>query len=49
MKRIVVLGSTGSIGKNALCVVRHLGEQLQVTGVVAYRRVGRLAEQAREF
>jgi 1-deoxy-D-xylulose-5-phosphate reductoisomerase len=49
VKRIVVLGSTGSIGKNALCVVRHLGEQLQVTGVVAYRRVGRLAEQAREF
>jgi 1-deoxy-D-xylulose-5-phosphate reductoisomerase len=48
-KRIVILGSTGSIGENALCVVRHLADRFQVTGLVACRRVERLAEQAREF
>lgn len=49
VKRIVILGSTGSIGENALGVVRHLADRLRVTGLVACQRVGRLAEQAREF
>ena len=49
VKRIVILGSTGSIGENALGVVRHLADRFRVTGVVARQRVGRLAEQAREF
>lgn len=48
-KRIVILGSTGSIGENALCVARHLGARIEVVGLVARRRAARLAEQAREF
>lgn len=49
VKRIVILGSTGSIGENALSVARHLGDRLRVVGLAACRRVERLAEQAREF
>jgi 1-deoxy-D-xylulose-5-phosphate reductoisomerase len=49
VKRIVVLGSTGSIGESALGVARHLSERLRVVGVAARQRVSRLAEQAREF
>jgi 1-deoxy-D-xylulose-5-phosphate reductoisomerase len=48
-RRIVILGSTGSIGENALAVVRHLGPRLSVTGLAAGSRTARLAEQAREF
>lgn len=49
MKRIVVLGSTGSIGTQTLDIVRRLPEQLQVVGLSAYRNKALLQEQAREF
>jgi len=48
-KRVAILGSTGSIGENALCVARHLADEVRVVGVAACRRVERLAEQAAEF
>jgi 1-deoxy-D-xylulose-5-phosphate reductoisomerase len=48
-KRVVILGSTGSIGESALAVARHLGERVTVVGVAAGARTERLAEQAREF
>lgn len=48
-KRIVILGSTGSIGENAIAVARHLGERVSVVGVAGGARTRRLAEQAREF
>jgi len=48
-RRIVILGSTGSIGENALAVVRHLEPRLAVVGLAAGSRTQRLAEQAREF
>ncbi|MCK5803729.1 MAG: 1-deoxy-D-xylulose-5-phosphate reductoisomerase [Lentisphaeria bacterium] len=49
-KRIVILGSTGSIGENALRVATHLGpERVQVVGLAARTRVERMAAQAREF
>jgi 1-deoxy-D-xylulose-5-phosphate reductoisomerase len=35
-KRIVVLGSTGSIGQQALEVIRHLGRPFDVAGLSAY-------------
>ncbi len=35
MKRIGILGSTGSIGKGALQVAAHLKENLQVTALAA--------------
>ena len=49
MKKVVILGSTGSIGENALKVVRALPSRLRVVGLSACRNTGRLLEQAREF
>jgi 1-deoxy-D-xylulose-5-phosphate reductoisomerase len=49
MKRIAVLGSTGSIGRAALEVIRHLGRDYRVTALAARTSWRLLAEQAREF
>ena len=49
MKRIIVLGSTGSIGEQALDVIRANPEQFQVVGLIAGTNATRLAEQADEF
>ncbi len=48
-RRVVVLGSTGSVGEKALSVVRSFSDQLGVLGLFTNRRVARLAEQVREF
>ena len=45
MKRIAILGSTGSIGRSALAVVAAHPERLQVVGLAAGRNVERFAEQ----
>lgn len=44
-KRIAILGSTGSIGCNALDVVEHLGAPYGVAGLSAHRQVKKLLEQ----
>ncbi len=49
MKRIVILGATGSIGTQTLDVVRRLPHRLRVVGMSAYRNKEALARQAREF
>lgn len=49
MKRIVVLGSTGSIGTQTLDVVRQHADELQVVGLAVNSNVQELAAQAREF
>jgi len=49
MKRLVILGSTGSIGENALKVAAALPDRLRVVGLSAHGRAGRLMEQARQF
>ncbi len=49
MKRIVILGSTGSIGKSTLDVVRHYPEHFQVIGLSARNNISLLAQQAKEF
>lgn len=50
MKRIALLGSTGSIGTSTLQVVRHLGpEKLRVVALAAHSRIDLLEEQAKEF
>lgn len=49
MKRIVILGSTGSIGTQTLDVVRRLPDRLRVVGLSAYRNETLLREQAAEF
>ena len=48
MKRISILGSTGSIGTQTLDVVRHHPD-LQVTALAAGKNVSKLEEQIREF
>ncbi len=46
-KRIVVLGSTGSIGESAFRVLSAFPDRFEVTGLAAHSRVERLAEQVR--
>lgn len=48
MKRIAILGSTGSIGTQTLDVVRANGD-IQVLGLAAGRNITKLEEQIREF
>lgn len=45
-RRVVLLGSTGSIGRNALSVVEASGGRLSVAGLACARKVEALAEQA---
>lgn len=49
MKRVSILGSTGSIGRNTLEVLRHHRKKYQVLGLVAGQNVELLLAQAREF
>lgn len=49
MKRIVVLGSTGSIGTQTLDVVRQHSDELQIVGLAVNSRVAELMKQARDF
>jgi 1-deoxy-D-xylulose-5-phosphate reductoisomerase len=49
MKRIAILGSTGSIGVQALDVVARTPGRFQVAGLAAGRNVARLAAQVRAF
>ena len=49
MKKVVILGSTGSIGVNALNVIRELPDKLSVLGLAAHSNASLVAEQAREF
>jgi len=48
-KRIVVLGSTGSIGVNTLTVARSMPARLEVTALSANAQWEELARQIREF
>jgi len=47
MRRIAILGSTGSIGESALSVVATHSARIQVVGLAAGRNVERFAEQVR--
>ena len=48
-RRIVLLGSTGSIGESTLAVVQGLPDRLEVVGLGAGSNWEQLARQAREF
>jgi 1-deoxy-D-xylulose-5-phosphate reductoisomerase len=48
-KRVTILGSTGSIGRSALSVIRHFPERFEVAGLAARSNVDLLAAQAAEF
>ena len=49
MNRIAILGSTGSIGKSCLDVIRSQPHEMTVAGLSAYGRWQNLAEQSHEF
>ena len=48
-KRVAVLGSTGSIGRQTLDVIRALPQRFQVVGLAAGKNLELLAEQVQEF
>ncbi len=49
MKKVVVLGSTGSIGTSTCKVAEDLPERIQLIGLAAGNNVELLAEQTRKF
>ncbi len=49
MKRIIILGSTGSIGRMALDVISKHGDEFTVAGLAAGRNIDLLEEQAKRF
>ncbi len=48
-RRIALLGSTGSIGRQTLDIVRRFPEQFQVVALAARSNVSLLAQQVQEF
>lgn len=48
-KRLVLLGSTGSIGEQTLDVVSEFADRYEVTAMAAGRNIEKLAEQVRRF
>ena len=49
MRRIVILGSTGSIGRQTLDIVRAFPDEFQVVGLAAGNNTALLLEQVAEF
>ncbi len=49
MRRVTILGATGSIGTQTLDVIRHNREDFQVAALTAGENVQRMAELIREF
>jgi 1-deoxy-D-xylulose-5-phosphate reductoisomerase len=47
-RRVVLLGSTGSIGSSTLKVARELPDRIEIAGLAAGNNIGKLAAQARE-
>jgi 1-deoxy-D-xylulose-5-phosphate reductoisomerase len=48
-KKVCILGSTGSVGKNALKVISDLNDRFEVSGLSAQSNVSLLAEQVNKF
>ena len=49
LKRLALLGSTGSIGRNVLDIVRQFPDKFQIVALAAGRNLPLLAEQVRTF
>ncbi|TCO67761.1 1-deoxy-D-xylulose-5-phosphate reductoisomerase [Caldanaerobacter subterraneus] len=49
MKKLIILGSTGSIGRQSLDVVRSLKEEFEIVGLTGYNNVSLLSKQIKEF
>ena len=48
-KKIAILGSTGSIGKNALKVIDALGDDFEIAALTAHNNIKLLAEQVKKY
>ena len=48
-KKILILGSTGSIGASALSVIRDFPDQFRLAGLTAHSRLELLAQQVAEL
>ncbi|MDD5066862.1 MAG: 1-deoxy-D-xylulose-5-phosphate reductoisomerase [bacterium] len=48
-KGVVILGSTGSIGRNALHILRHFPAQFRIIGLSAGRNIRLLKQQIKEY
>ena len=48
-KRIILLGATGSIGKNSLEVIRQLPDEFEIVGITAHSNRSALEQIAAEF
>ncbi|MFN3551421.1 MAG: 1-deoxy-D-xylulose-5-phosphate reductoisomerase, partial [Endomicrobiia bacterium] len=49
MKKVLILGSTGSIGINALNVIRRFADKFRVVGLTVNSNISVLREQIDEF
>ncbi len=49
MKRLALLGSTGSVGEQTLAVAAAFPERFQVVALAAGRRIDKLADQVKAF
>ena len=49
IRKVAILGSTGSIGVNTLDVIRLHPERFKVVALTAGKQIDRLAEQCTEF
>lgn len=49
MKKLLILGSTGSIGVNTLTVVKEFHEEFEITGLTANESIELLRKQIAEF
>ncbi len=49
MKEIAILGSTGSVGKQALIIAKHLKKKLSIKAICAHSNIDLLEQQAKEF
>lgn len=49
MKRVTIIGSTGSIGQTSLEVLSHLRDRFSIFALSAYRNIDRLALQIKKF
>ena len=49
LKNLAILGSTGSVGRQTLDIVRSFPDDFRVIGLAANRSLGLLEEQVREF
>ena len=49
MKKLLILGSTGSIGVNTLNVIRNFPDKFRVTALTVNTRIDLLEPQIKEF